>query len=78
VYPLKDEAILDELKKEYAGSLEVEFRRCMKKPGSGRQVQDSGDPRRIFYDASGKELAVTRAFISKEGSWPPSGSITYR
>jgi len=59
--------ILTELKKEYAGSLEVEFVDVWKNPGAGDKYRIRVIPTQIFYDASGKELGRHQGFISKEG-----------
>lgn len=58
--------ILEELKKEYAGILDVEFVDVWKKPGEAKKYNVRGIPTQIFYDASGKELARHLGFISKE------------
>jgi thioredoxin 1 len=58
--------ILEELKKEYAGSLEVEFIDVWKNPNAGQKYGVRGIPTQIFYDASGKELGRHMGFISKE------------
>ncbi len=58
--------ILEELKKEYAGVLDVEFVDVWKKPSEAKKYNIRGIPTQIFYDASGKELARHLGFISKE------------
>ncbi len=58
--------ILEELKKEYAGVLDVEFVDVWKKPGEAKKYNVRGIPTQIFYDASGKELGRHLGFISKE------------
>lgn len=58
--------ILEELKKEYAGVLDVEFVDVWKKPGETKKYNVRGIPTQIFYDASGKELGRHLGFISKE------------
>jgi thioredoxin 1 len=58
--------ILEELKKEYAGSLEVVVVDVWKKPEEGKKYQVRGIPTQIFYDASGKELYRHAGFMSKE------------
>ncbi len=58
--------ILEELKKEYTGALEVEFVDVWKYPGEAKKYNVRGIPTQIFYNASGKELARHLGFISKE------------
>ncbi len=58
--------VLEELKKEYAGVLEVEFVDAWKNPSEARKYKVRGIPTQIFYDASGKELGRHLGFISKE------------
>ena len=59
--------ILEELKKEYAGVLVVEFVDVWKNPQAGQQYGVRGIPTQIFYDAGGKELKRHLGFISKQG-----------
>lgn len=59
--------ILEELKKEYAGILDVEFVDVWKNPGAGQKYGVRGIPTQIFYDANGKELKRHMGFISKQG-----------
>jgi thioredoxin 1 len=58
--------VLEELRTEYAGSLEVVFVDVWKKPEEGKKYQVRGIPTQIFYDASGKELYRHAGFMSKE------------
>jgi thioredoxin 1 len=58
--------VLDELRKEYAGALQVEFVDVWKNPKAGEKYGIRGIPTQIFYDASGKELYRHMGFISKE------------
>jgi thioredoxin 1 len=58
--------ILEEMKKEYAGALHIEFIDVWKNPNAGQKYGIRGIPTQIFYDASGKELARHMGFISKE------------
>jgi thioredoxin 1 len=58
--------ILEEMKKEYAGILDVEFIDVWKNPNAGQKYGIRGIPTQIFYDASGKELGRHMGFISKE------------
>lgn len=59
--------ILEELKKEYAGALNVKFVDAWKKPEEADNYRVRGIPTQIFYDASGIELRRHMGFISKEG-----------
>jgi thioredoxin 1 len=58
--------ILEEMKKEYTGVLDVEFIDVWKNPSAGQKYGIRGIPTQIFYDASGKELGRHLGFISKE------------
>ena len=58
--------ILEELKKEYAGGLQVEFIDVWQTPGAGKKYAIKMIPTQIFYEASGKELFRHEGFISKE------------
>jgi len=58
--------ILEELKKEYAGKLEVEFIDVWKNPDAGRQYGIEVIPTQIFYDTNGKELFRHIGFFAKE------------
>ena len=58
--------ILDGLKEEYAGSLEVVFIDVWKEKGAGEKYGIQTIPCQIFYDASGKELFRHEGFFSKE------------
>jgi len=58
--------VLEELKKEYAGKLEVEFIDVWKNPDAGRQYGIEVIPTQIFYDTNGKELFRHIGFFAKE------------
>ena len=58
--------VLDELKKEYAGVLNVEFVDAWKNPNEARKYNVRGIPTQIFYNASGKEVSRHMGFVSKE------------
>ena len=57
--------ILEEMKKEYAGTLEVEFIDVWKNPDAGKQYGIEVIPTQIFYDATGKELFRHIGFYAK-------------
>ena len=57
--------ILEEMKKEYAGTLEVEFIDVWKNPDAGKQYKIEVIPTQIFYDATGKELFRHIGFYAK-------------
>jgi len=58
--------VLDQLKKEYAGRLRVEFLNVRANPEDGAQYGIKLIPTQIFLDASGKELFRHEGFFSKE------------
>ncbi|MHB1397337.1 MAG: thioredoxin family protein [Trichloromonadaceae bacterium] len=58
--------ILDELKKDYAGRLEVEFIDVWKNRDKAAEYGVQMIPTQIFYDASGKELFRRSGFIGRE------------
>jgi thioredoxin 1 len=58
--------ILEELKKEYKGSLNVVFVDAWKKPKEADKYRVRMIPTQIFYNASGKELYRHSGFMSKE------------
>ena len=58
--------VLDELKKEYTGKLEVEFIDVWKNPDAGKPYGIEVIPTQIFFDASGKELFRHIGFFSKD------------
>jgi thioredoxin 1 len=58
--------ILEELKKEYAGRLQVEFVDVMANPDAATPYNISLIPTQIFFDASGKERFRHEGFFSKE------------
>lgn len=58
--------ILDELKEEYAGSLEVVFIDVWQDTTVGAKYGIESIPTQIFYDASGKEVFRHEGFFSKE------------
>jgi thioredoxin 1 len=68
--------ILEELKKEYAGRMEVEFIEVWKNPDAGKAYGVEMIPTQIFYDASGTELFRHTGFFGREdilGKWKELG-----
>ena len=58
--------ILEELKKEYEGRLDVEFIDVWRMPGVAEQYGVQSIPAQIFFDASGKELYRHQGFFAKD------------
>lgn len=58
--------ILEELKREFAGRLEVEFIDLWENPRAGDPYQIRVIPAQIFYDAAGRELFRHEGFYSRE------------
>jgi len=58
--------ILEELKKDFAGRLDVEFIDVWENPSAGELYRIKLIPTQIFYDASGKELYRHEGFFSRE------------
>jgi thioredoxin 1 len=68
--------ILEGLKKEYKGRLEVVFIDVWENPDEAKKSGIRVIPTQIFYDASGKELYRHEGFFSKEdilGKWKEFG-----
>jgi thioredoxin 1 len=68
--------ILEELKKDYDGTINVEFIDVWKEPDRAKEYGISIIPTQIFFDASGKELFRHEGFFSKEdilGKWKEFG-----
>ena len=68
--------ILEELKKEYAGRMNVEFIDVWVSPDAGKQYGIEVIPTQIFFDADGKELFRHAGFFAKEdilGKWQELG-----
>jgi thioredoxin 1 len=59
--------ILENLKNEYEGIIDVKFVDVWKYPEEAQKYQVRGIPTQIFYDASGKELGRHMGFIDKDG-----------
>ena len=58
--------ILEELKKEYKGVIQVDFIDVWENQNAGQKYGIRAIPTQIFYDASGKELYRHMGFMSKE------------
>ena len=58
--------ILEELKKEYAGKLQVDFIDVWVNPDAGKPYGIEMIPTQIFYDAAGKERFRHVGFMAKE------------
>jgi thioredoxin 1 len=58
--------ILEELRQEYKGRLEVTFIDVWKNPEAGRPFGIRVIPTQIFFDASGRELYRHEGFYSKK------------
>ncbi len=58
--------IIEELKEQYKGRLDVVFLDVWKNPNVGTQYGIQVIPTQIFYDAAGKELFRHEGFFSKE------------
>lgn len=58
--------ILEKLKKEYAGRLEVEFIDVWQNPDAAKQYKIDLIPTQIFYNATGKELFRHVGFYGRE------------
>jgi thioredoxin 1 len=57
--------ILEEMKKDYTGTLEVEFIDVWKNPDAAKKYGIEIIPTQIFYDATGKELFRHIGFYAK-------------
>ena len=58
--------ILEDLKKTYAGKLEIQFIDVWEKPDEGPKYGIKMIPTQIFFDAAGKELFRHEGFFGKE------------
>jgi len=58
--------ILEDLRQEYRGKLEVTFIDVWKNPAPGRQYGIRAIPTQIFLDPTGKELFRHEGFFSRE------------
>ena len=57
--------ILVELRKEYAGRMQVDFIDVWKDPSAGDPYRIYAIPTQVFFDGNGKELTRHEGFISK-------------
>lgn len=55
--------VLEELREEYAGRMEVVFIDVWENPDAGKPYDIDGIPTQIFYDAEGKELFRHSGFL---------------
>jgi thioredoxin 1 len=58
--------ILQELRTEYAGRMQVDFIDVWKNPSAGDPYKVYAIPTQIFFDAEGRELTRHQGFLSKE------------
>ena len=58
--------VLEELKKDFAGKLEVEFIDVWQNPAAAKKYGVNLIPTQIFYDAAGKELYRHESFFGRE------------
>ncbi|HET6452938.1 MAG TPA: thioredoxin family protein [Armatimonadota bacterium] len=58
--------VLDQLKKEYKGKLQVEFVDIWKYPNAGKKYGVKLIPTQILYDSKGKEIARHTGFWPKK------------
>lgn len=58
--------ILEGLRKEYAGRLQIDFIDVWKVEGAKEQYGVRTIPTQIFYDANGRELTRHQGFIGRE------------
>lgn len=68
--------ILEDLKKNYAGKLDVQFIDVWENPAAGKKYGINMIPTQIFFDAAGKELFRHEGFFGKEeilGKWKEFG-----
>jgi thioredoxin 1 len=58
--------ILEDLKKTYAGKMDVQFIDVWENPEAGKKYGINVIPTQIFYDATGKELFRHEGFFGKD------------
>jgi thioredoxin 1 len=59
--------ILEKLRIDYSGRLDVVFIDVWKNPGAGEEYRIRTIPTQIFYGADGRELGRHEGFIDREG-----------
>ena len=57
--------ILEELKKDYDGRMDVEFIDVWKNPGAGKEYGIRMIPTQVFFGADGKEIFRHEGFFGK-------------
>ncbi len=70
--------VLEDLKQEYAGRVNVEFIDVWKNPAAAKEHNVPSIPTQIFFDASGKELFRHTGFFAKEdivAKWKELGML---
>ena len=60
------EPVLEKLREEYKGRLQVEFIDVWKNPNEAKKYRIKSIPTQIFFDADGKEFSRHTGFISVE------------
>jgi thioredoxin 1 len=71
-------SVLDELEKEYAGRMQVEFINIYENPDAAKPFGIKLIPTQVFIDANGKELWRHEGFISKQdilAKWQELGVV---
>jgi len=72
------EPVLEKLREEYKGKLQVDFIDVWKNPDEAKKYNIRSIPTQIFFDADGKELYRHTGFISEEDilkKWKELGEI---
>ena len=72
------EPVLEKLREEYKGKLQVDFIDVWKNPDEAKKYNIRSIPTQIFFDADGKELYRHTGFISEEDilkKWKELGKI---
>ncbi len=70
--------VMEELRTQYAGEMEVQFFDVWKQPEIGKKYQISGIPTQIFLDPQGNELFRHTGFYSKDdivAKWQELGFV---
>lgn len=69
--------ILEELKAEYAGRMQVDFIDVWKDTAAGQRYGIDGIPTQIFFDSSGKELYRHQGFMPKQDILAKCGELGF-